>query len=113
MKKKLKNSATNTDSEPCYVKAYDGALETVQISARIPIELKQKFEGAQEILRRYGKDMQLNDVMRNALQDAVSHVEERYGTLASAMTCKAASSSLTTEENLASSDASLVSPDNT
>ena len=77
MDKKLKN--TSAARSPSYIRATTGEGELVQISVRIPVADKLKFEAAQAKLRKNGMNMALRDVIRDALSFATNYVDEQYG----------------------------------
>lgn len=79
MTKKFKNSAPRDLSAPSYIKTFENANSMTQVAARIPADVKLRFDNAQEILRRHGLDMQLNDVIRDALCAASEYVSREYG----------------------------------
>lgn len=63
---------------PGFIHESQRAAKQTQISVRIPLELRARFDQAQATLREHGYDMQLADLVRIAIQDACDLVSERY-----------------------------------
>lgn len=70
--------ASKSGGEPAFIRPLEGDGEQVQVSFRIGVLEKARFEAAQATLRNHGKDMQIADVLRTALRDAANYVEQRY-----------------------------------
>ena len=68
----------NDGRKPPYIHPRDKDEITVQISCRIPGREKDRFDKAVERLREHGEDMQVVDIVRNALAEAADYVERHY-----------------------------------
>ena len=68
---------------PSFIKSCEPDGESAQVSVRIPLTEKTRFESAQHILRENGLGMLLTDVVRTALSEASDFVEATYSSDAS------------------------------
>lgn len=64
---------------PGFIRSAKKGGDQTQVCVRIPQALRDSFENAQRILREQGKDMQLAEVVRLAIEDACRLVAELYG----------------------------------
>lgn len=78
-KKPQQITANSKSKTPRYITPKEPDGKFVQVMARIPCAEKERFEAAQRVLRAHGFDMELSRVIRDALADAASYVEETYG----------------------------------
>lgn len=69
----------NDGRKPPYIHARNKDEMTVQLSCRIPGREKDRFDKAVGRLRESGEDMQVVDIVRNALAEAADYVERHYG----------------------------------
>jgi len=64
---------------PGFIRSAKNGGDQTQVCVRIPQTLRDSFEKAQCMLRERGKEMQLADVVRLAIEDACRLVTELYG----------------------------------
>jgi hypothetical protein len=65
---------------PRFIQESQKTGKQAQISVRIPLALHRSFEQARQTLREHGRDMQMADLVRSAIQDACEAVADHYGT---------------------------------
>ena len=72
-----KSKPINRPNLPAYVRQYESDAELAQVSVRIPLSEKKRFDDAQARLRETGMDMPLTDVIRDALRGAANFVSTK------------------------------------
>lgn len=77
MKSKSKR-ASNIASQPTFIHRLEMDANQVQVSFRLAASEKMRFEAAQASLRSNDLDMSLADVLRAAIRDVTSYVEQTY-----------------------------------
>lgn len=73
-----KNKLPEDEPKPGYIRKREKDGESVQLTCRIPIAEKKRFDEASALLREHKEDMQLVDVVRAALDEAATYVERHY-----------------------------------
>lgn len=66
-------------NKPSFIRQLAKSGSSTQVACRVPSHVKERFDKAQKLLRQYGEDMQIADVIRAALEEAASFVERKYG----------------------------------